>query len=146
MPTKPKDPTEPIRLKASQYPGVDEGTACTQSSFKANKKAFLFIGEQGGRYKAMFKLDKSMPEARKLAEKHPEDYQAGNIGWVTARFSADKPMPKTRWGKWLDESYALSAGPKKQAGNSEPAKASKKKAVKKEAAKKKTAGKKAKKT
>ena len=110
MPSKPKDPTEPIRLKASQYPGVDEGTACTQASFKAGKKAFLFIGEQGGRYKAMFKLDKSMPEARKLAEKHPDDYQAGNTGWVTARFSTDKPMPKTRWSKWLDESYALAAG------------------------------------
>ena len=52
-----KDPTEPIRLKASQYPDVDEGTACTQSSFKTGGKSFLFIGEQGGRYKAMFKLN-----------------------------------------------------------------------------------------
>ena len=39
----PKDPTEAIRLKASKYPGVDQGTACTQSSFKTGKKAFLFI-------------------------------------------------------------------------------------------------------
>lgn len=112
MPIPPTDPTEPIRLKASAYPGVDEGTACTQSSFKANKKAFLFIGEQGGRYKAMFKLDKSMPAAQKLAAKHPEDYQAGKTGWVTARFSAEKPMPKTRWSKWLDESYGLAVGGK----------------------------------
>lgn len=112
MPIPPTDPTLPIREKASRYPGVDEGTACTQSSFKANKKAFLFIGEQGGRYKAMFKLDKSMPEARKLAAKHPEDYQAGKTGWVTARFSAEKPMPKTRWSKWLDESYGLAVGGK----------------------------------
>lgn len=110
MPAKPKDPTEPIRLKASKYPGVDKGTACTQASFKANKKAFLFIGEQGGRYKAMFKLDQSMAEAKKLADKHPDDYQVGNTGWVTARFSAEKPMPKARWSKWLDESYALAVG------------------------------------
>ena len=60
-----KDPTDPIRLKASRYPMVDEGTACTQSSFKAGKKAFLFIGMQGGRYKAMFKLKESMTEATK---------------------------------------------------------------------------------
>jgi len=130
MPGKPKDPTQPIRLKASKYPGVDEGTACTQSSFKVNKKAFLFIGEQGGRNKAMFKLDQSMPEARKLAEKHPDDYQAGKTGWVTARFSADKPMPKTRWGKWLDESYTISMGPPKNTGNSKAGKVSKKKAKK----------------
>jgi len=110
MPSNAKDPTEPIRVKASQYPGVDRGTACTQASFKANKKSFLFIGEQGGRYKAMFKLDQSMAEAKKLAAKQPDDYQAGNTGWVTARFSADKPMPKTRWAKWLDESYALAVG------------------------------------
>ena len=38
------DPTEPIRLKASRYPAVDEGTACTQSSFKTGKKAFLLCG------------------------------------------------------------------------------------------------------
>ncbi len=113
MPAKPKDPTLPIREKASRYPGVDAGTACTQASFKANKKAFLFIGEQGGRYKAMFKLAASMPAAQKLAEKHPDDYQAGKTGWVTARFSAEKPMPKARWSKWLDESYALAVGGKK---------------------------------
>ena len=38
------DPTEAMRLRASGYPGVDQGTACTQSSFKAGKGAFLFIG------------------------------------------------------------------------------------------------------
>ncbi|MEM7315648.1 MAG: hypothetical protein AAF497_21120, partial [Planctomycetota bacterium] len=84
----PKDPTQPIRDKASRYPQVDKGTACTQSSFKAGKKAFLFIGEQGGRFKAMFKLDKSKPEAEKLAKKRPDDFQVGSTAWVTARFSA----------------------------------------------------------
>ena len=105
---KQKDPTEPMRLKASRYPGVDEGTACTQSSFKAGKKAFLFIGMQGGRYKAMFKLQQSVPEATRLAEDEPDRFEVGSSIWVTARFSADKPMPKTLWTKWLDESYELS--------------------------------------
>ncbi len=100
------DPTEPIRLKASQYPDVAKGTACTQSSFKTGKKAFLFVGEQGGRYKAMFKLKTSLPEATRLAEKDPDRFQVGS--WVTARFTAEEPMPKKLWTKWLDESYELS--------------------------------------
>ena len=102
------DPTEPIRLKASRYPEVDEGTACTQSAFKARKKAFLYIGPQGGRYKAMFKLQESMPEAVELAQKVPNCYEVGSSGWVTARFTAEEPIPKQLWEKWLDESYDLS--------------------------------------
>ncbi len=103
-----EDPTEPIRLKASQYPAVDEGTACTQSSFKTGGKAFFFAGPQGGRYKAMFKLKESIPEATELAEQEPDRYDVGSTAWVTARFTADEPMPKKIWGKWLDESYQLS--------------------------------------
>ncbi len=110
MAARANDPTEPIREKASRYPGVDEGTACTQSSFKAGGKGFLYVGEQGGRYKAMFKLERSIPEATALAEAHPADVQVGKGGWVTARFSAEEPMPKGRWTKWLDESYALAVG------------------------------------
>jgi hypothetical protein len=110
MAASKKDPTEPIRLKASRYPGVDKGTACTQSSFKTGKKAFLYIGPQGGRYKAMFKLQTSMAEAAKLAKKEPDLYETGSTGWVTARFTADRPMPKRLWEKWLDESYELSHG------------------------------------
>ena len=114
MAASKKDPTDPIRLKASRYPGVDEGTACTQSSFKAGKKAFLYVGMQGGRYKAMFKLKQSIPEATKLAKKDPDRYEVGSAGWTTARFTADDPMPKKLWGKWLDESYELSVAAKKK--------------------------------
>ena len=108
MPASKPDPTDPIRLKASRYPGVDEGTACTQSSFKTGKQAFLFIGMQGGRFKAMFKLRQSMAEATRLAGKEPDCFEVGSTGWVTARFTADKPLPKKLWEKWLDESYELS--------------------------------------
>ena len=106
----PKDPTQPIRLKASQYAGVDEGTACTQSSFKIGKNAFLFIGEQGGRYKAMFKLDASRSEAEAMSKKHPDDYQVGSSAWITARFSAERPLPTKLWKKWLEESYQIASG------------------------------------
>ena len=107
-----KDATQPIRKRASKFAGVDEGTACTQSSFKVGAKAFLFIGEQGGRYKAMFKLDQSIGEAVRLAKANPEDFQVGNSAWVTARFSNEKPIPKKLWEKWLEESYQLSVGTK----------------------------------
>ena len=111
-----KDPTQPMRLAASQLAGVDEGSACTQASFKVGKKAFLFIGPQGGRYKAMFKLDASMADARKRAAKEPDRFDVGSTGWVTARFEAGKVMPKTLWTKWLKESYALASSvPKKKA-------------------------------
>ena len=104
------DATQPIRKKASQYAGVDEGTACTQSSFKVGKNAFLFIGQQGGRHKAMFKLDASRGEIEKLAQKNPDDFQVGSSAWVTIRFSDDKPLPARLWQKWLDESYQIAAG------------------------------------
>ena len=114
MAAKPRDPTEAIRVKASCYPQVDEGTACTQASFKAGKKSFLFIGPQGGRFKAMFKLSDSKPEAAALARAEPDRYEVGSGAWITARFSAEKPMPKKIWSKWLDESYALTVAPKKK--------------------------------
>jgi len=110
--TKTKDPTEQIRLKAGRYAGVDKGTACTQTSFKTGKTAFLYIGMQGGRYEAMFKLERSMPQAASLAKKDPDHFEVGSNRWVTARFSADQPMPNRLWQQWLDESYQLSsAGP-----------------------------------
>ncbi|MHC4136151.1 MAG: MmcQ/YjbR family DNA-binding protein [Planctomycetota bacterium] len=133
MAASKKDPTEPIRLKASRYPGVDKGTACTQSSFKTGKKAFLYIGTQGGRYKAMFKLQRSMPEAANLAKKDPDLYQTGSTAWVTARFTADRPMPKKLWEKWLDESYELSLGAGKKSAKKKP---TKRRTTKKKAAKK----------
>ena len=130
MAAKSKDPTEAMRLRASKYPGVVKGTSCTQSSFKTAKSAFLYVGMQGGRHKAMFKLDASRPEAEKLATKHPEDYQTGNTSWVTARFTAAKPMPASRWKKWLDESYQLSLGPGGKPKALSSSKGSKKKAKK----------------
>ena len=89
---------------------------------------------QGGRYKAMFKLKKLLPQATKSAKKDSNLYQVGIGGWVTARFTAEKPLPKAIWTKWLDESYELSrsmssktVAQKKAAKN----KISKKKALKK---------------
>ena len=108
----PRDPTEPIRRKAVSFPGVAKGTSCTQSAFKAGRGTFLFIGpgSKGLGFKAMFKLEASLPQARKLAAQHPRRFEVGTTGWVTARFTTDEPLPKLLWETWLAESYAVTCG------------------------------------
>ncbi len=110
MPTA-KDPTEAMRAEAAALPDVVEGSSCTQTSFKIGKTAFLYIGPgaKGVGFKAMMKLDQSLAKVREMAEKEPDRY-SGSTGWVTLRFSADKPIPKTLWKKWIRESYQLAAG------------------------------------
>ena len=106
---KTKDPTEPIRKLAASLPDAESGTSCNQTSFKVGKSSFLFIGPgaKGIGFKAMFKLERSMADARKLADTAPERFEVGSTGWVTARFSAEKPLPKSTWQKWVKESYEL---------------------------------------
>lgn len=130
-----QDPTEVIRKKAVTFPAVDKGASCSQSSFKAGKKAFLYIGPgaKGQGFKAMFKLERSMEQAETLALKEPDRFEVGSTGWVTTRFTAEKPLARTVWEKWLKESYELAAG----------SASSTKKSVGKKAAKKKSAGTKA---
>ncbi|MEM6996137.1 MAG: hypothetical protein AAF721_36860, partial [Myxococcota bacterium] len=109
-----KDPTEPIRNQAAAFPDVANGTSCNQSSFKAGRGTFLFVGPgpKGVGFKAMFKLDKSMAQARKLAAKEPKRFEVGSTGWVTTRFTAEEPLARAVWSKWLEESYALCLGGK----------------------------------
>lgn len=107
--TDKTDPTLPIREKAASYAEVVTGTSCNQHSFKTKKGSYLFIGPgaKGIGYKAMLKLTESMAEGQELADKDPDHYEVGNTGWVTIRFSKERPFPETRWRKWLDESYDL---------------------------------------
>ena len=107
------NPTQVICDKAMTYPDVETGTSCNQTFFKAKtaKAKFLFIGPgaKGIGFKAMFKLDISIPHAQKLAAKEPNRFQSpAKAGWVTVRFTAENPIPKNVWEKWLDESYELS--------------------------------------
>lgn len=108
-----KDPTKIICEKANSYPDVESGTSCNQTFYKAKsaKTKFLFIGPgaKGIGFKAMFKLDQSIPQAQELAATEPDCYQSpAKAGWVTVRFTEDNPMPQSVWEEWLDESYALS--------------------------------------
>ncbi|MCB9870347.1 MAG: MmcQ/YjbR family DNA-binding protein [Planctomycetes bacterium] len=111
------DPTTAIRQKAGSFPDTIRGTPCNQESFKVGKTAFLYIGPgaKGEGFKAMFKLASSMAQAEKLAAEQPDRFGVGSAGWVSVRFSVEKPLAKSIWEKWLAESYAL-ARPAKQAG------------------------------
>lgn len=105
------DPTDAIRTKAAAFPAVAPGTSCNQSAFKVGKRAFLYIGPgaKGHGFKAMFKLDQSMPKARELATTHPDRFEVGSTGWVTTRFTAEEPLSEAVWEDWLEESYELAA-------------------------------------
>lgn len=105
---KAKDPTSAMRKAAGVLPGVVEAMSCNQTSYKAGKKAFLYVGPgtKGVGYKAMFKLEASLEEAKSLATSEPERYEIGVGNWVTTRFSAEDPLPKKLWSSWLKESYA----------------------------------------
>lgn len=107
-----QDPTDAIREGAMKFPGVTTGTSCSQSAFKVGKGTFLFIGPgpKGQGFKAMFKLKSSMPAALELAEQDPKRFEVGSSGWVTSRFTAEDPMPKRLWERWLSESYDVTRG------------------------------------
>ena len=102
-----KDPTKALRKAAGALPDVVEAMSCNQTSYKAGKKAFLYVGPgtKGVGYKAMFKLEASMGEAESLAKSEPERYELGVGNWVTTRFSAEDPLPKKIWSSWLKESH-----------------------------------------
>lgn len=109
MATTKADPEATLRDAARSLGDVDEGTSCSQTSFKVGGKPFLYVGQQGGRSKAMFKLDASLAQAETMAAAAPDDVQIGKHGWVTARFTAAQPLPARTWKRWLKESYALAA-------------------------------------
>jgi len=102
--TKSQDPTENIRRKAMTFPDVTTGESCTQSAFKVGQGTFLFIGPgpNGHGFKAMFKLKASMPQASKLAMKHPTRFEVGKTRWVTAGFTAEEPVFPLCWNRHVN--------------------------------------------
>lgn len=81
-------PMESLKTFALRLPDVQKGVACEGTAvervtFKAGKKAFLFLGVGD----AMVKLQKSIADAAKRAKKEPGRYKAGAGGWVKATWT-----------------------------------------------------------
>ncbi len=112
--TSASDLTFLIRKKAVAFPDVATGSSHNQSSFKAGRGAFLYIGPgaKGQGFKAMFKLRRSMAHVRKLAAKTPERFEVGSTGWVTTRLTAEEPLPRSIWEAWLEGPYELTGASK----------------------------------
>jgi hypothetical protein len=109
MARTPASLTDALGKLARRHPDVEEGVACKGTSlesrtYKVKGKAFLFVRPA----EARLKLDASLSEATKLAEKDPETYSAGSKGWVAFKLAA--APPKERLERWIAESYALFAG------------------------------------
>lgn len=106
------DPLTALKKAAAALPNTVVGTSCNQTSYKTGKKAFLYVGPgtKNIGYKAMFKLEASLEAARDLAKTEPERFELGVGNWVTTRFSAEEPLPKTIWSTWLRESHAGATG------------------------------------
>ena len=34
-------------------------------------------------------------------------FEVGSTAWVTTRFTAEKPMPKSVWSKWVKEAHRI---------------------------------------
>jgi hypothetical protein len=102
-------PAQALRRIALQYPEAEEGTTCGKAAFKARNKAFLFVGMDDTSYNVMLKLRESLPEAAKLAARHPDRYGVGGVGWIKATFSHNESPPPGLFERWIDESYRLLA-------------------------------------
>lgn len=109
-------PMQALRKIALTLPGVEEGTSCNKSAYKARGKAFLFVGMDDQSYNVMIKLSESQSEATRLAAKEPGQYTVGGHGWVKVELNHAQSPPAGLMERWIGESYRLLVA--KQAGAS----------------------------
>lgn len=119
------DAVDTLCKLALSLPDVEEkvacaGTAIEQASFRTGGKSFLFAQRKGDLAIVRLKLDASLAGAEEV-----DGVEVGKGGWTTCRVPLAK-APTARLKRWVRESYAMSAKPKR--------------AVKKKAAKKKSPG------
>ena len=78
---------------------MTSGTAIECATFKARKKAFLFVNENNAR----LRLVASRKEAARLAKREPQRYVVGPQGWVKILLA--EPPELELMLAWLDESH-----------------------------------------
>jgi hypothetical protein len=95
-----------LREVALGLPGVEEGVSCAgtalqSSSFKARKKAFLFIGPTAGRLVARLKLG-----AESASRAGAAGCVVGANGWVTVPLDGSAEVDVG----WVEESFRIVTG------------------------------------
>ena len=100
-------PAEKLRVHALKFPEAEEGTSCNKSSFKARKKAYLYLGVTDDSYNLMVKIGPSQGEAKKLQKKYPGCFSLGSGGWIKVEFPSAKSPPAGVLERWIEESYRL---------------------------------------
>jgi hypothetical protein len=94
----------------ARHDGVEQGVACKGTAaecttYKINKKAFLFVRPKA----AMVKLGASVPEAATLEATAPKVYRVGSGGWVTITLNGTESADANVLERWIAESYTLYA-------------------------------------
>lgn len=101
-----------LLAKAKSYPGAVEDHPWGDTVVKVNKKVFVFLGGQDGRFGLSTKLPQSAGVALMLPFAEPTGYGLGKSGWVSASFGPGEDVPEGVLVEWIDESYRAIA-PKK---------------------------------
>ena len=96
-----------IRKTATSLPEVEVGAVCDKVAFKAGKKNFLFLGNDGNGYDLKLKLKDSLEEANELAAGQAGAVSVGSTGWVELNFPQNKSLPQPVLVRWIKESYRL---------------------------------------
>jgi hypothetical protein len=108
--SKPRVTVEMLCAFGARHDGGEQGVACKGTAaecttYKINKKAFLFVRPKAG----MVRLGESIPEAAKLEAAAPEIYRVGIGGWVTITLNGAESPDGNVLERWIAESYALYA-------------------------------------
>ena len=88
-------------------PEVEEGLAFDKVVFKAGKKNFLFMSNDGDGYNVKLKLKDSLEEAQEQSSGHAGTIYVGSNGWVELEFPHGKSSPQSVLVPWIEESYRL---------------------------------------
>lgn len=97
---------------AKTFPETVTAPSCSNTAYKARKKAFLYVGTNDKGTLIRLRLGPGLDQARAMAAAAPHIYQVANIGWVTIRLPPGESGPEGLLERWVEESFRVLA-PKK---------------------------------